>query len=121
MDANTVAPPQRGMPFRALGPFFALAFGLGWGVAALALLFTAQVEALFGPVSGTNPVFVLVVYSPGIVAVALVWWYGGLAGLGRYFRRLTLWRLPGGRTLPCGNRGGRRHAAGAARACPAPG
>jgi membrane protease YdiL (CAAX protease family) len=83
------------MPFRALGPFFALTFGLGWGLAILALLFTAQVEALFGPVSGTNPVFILVVYSPAIAGVALVWWHCGVAGLGRYCRRLALWRIPG--------------------------
>src|SRR5688500_13798350 len=95
MDGNTVASTPRGMPFRALAPFFALTFGLGWGIAILALLFTTQVEALFGPVSGTNPVFVLVVYSPAIAGVALVWWHCGVAGLGRYFRRLALWRIPG--------------------------
>jgi uncharacterized protein len=87
-------PTRRGIPFGALGPFFAIAFGLGWGVAALGILFTAQVEALFGPVSGTNPLFILAVYSPGLAGVFLVWRYYGLRGLGHYFRRLTLWRMP---------------------------
>ncbi len=95
MDTNTVASTPRGIPFRALGPFFALTFGLGWGLAILALLFTARVEALFGPVSGTNPVFILVVYTPAIAGVALVWWHCGVAGLGRYCRRLAPWRIPG--------------------------
>jgi membrane protease YdiL (CAAX protease family) len=82
------------MPLRALGPFFAIAFGLGWGFGALLALIPRQVEALFGPVSGTNPVFVLAVYSPGIAGILLVWRHCGRAGLGRYFRRLTLWRMP---------------------------
>ncbi len=49
------------MTMSSLGPFFPLAFGLGWGLAASALLFRDQVEALFGPISGTNPLFILAV------------------------------------------------------------
>ncbi len=79
---------------RSLGPFFALAFGLGWGVAALPILFPEQMEAIFGPVSGTHPLFILAVYSPAIAGVLLVWRHYGMAGLGRFFRRLTLWRMP---------------------------
>ena len=82
------------MTMRSLGPFLALAFGLGWGLAAPAILFTEQVEGIFGPISGTNPLFILAVYSPGIAGVLLVWRHYGLAGLGRFFRRLTLWRMP---------------------------
>lgn len=44
--------------------FLGLSFGLTWGLAALLALFTAEVEAIFGPVSYTNPLFVLAVYSP---------------------------------------------------------
>ena len=91
----SVAPPPDALPLRSLGAFFALAFGLGWGIAILSILFTAQVEALFGPISGTNPVFILVVYSRGIAGVFLVWRHYGVAGLGRCFRRLTLWRISG--------------------------
>ena len=57
------------MSMRSLGPFFAIAFGLAWGLLALMILFTSQIEAAFGPVSGTNPFFILAVYSPGIAAV----------------------------------------------------
>jgi membrane protease YdiL (CAAX protease family) len=85
----------RDVPFGALGPFFALAFGLGWGIGLLMVLFMEQIEAVFGPIGYTNPVFILIVYSPAIAGLALVWWHCGVAGLGRYFRRLALWRLPG--------------------------
>jgi hypothetical protein len=54
------------------------------------IMFTSQIEAVFGPVSGTNPLFILAVYSPGIAAVLLVWWHYGTKGLARFFRRLTL-------------------------------
>src|SRR5512133_3446112 len=59
-----------GMSTRTLLAFFALAFGFCWGVASLLLVFADQLEPIFGPVSGTNPVFVLAVYAPGIAAVA---------------------------------------------------
>jgi membrane protease YdiL (CAAX protease family) len=82
------------MTFRALGPFFALTFGLTWGLATLFMLFPAQIEAIFGEVSYTNPLFILAVYSPGIAGIFLVWRHYGVRGLGSFFRRLTLWRMP---------------------------
>ncbi|MFP4636627.1 MAG: hypothetical protein ACLFRD_12250 [Nitriliruptoraceae bacterium] len=42
----------------------------------------------------TNPAFILVVYSPAIAALSLVWRHYGLHGLGRIARRLALWRMP---------------------------
>jgi hypothetical protein len=83
-----------GMSTRTLLAFFAITFGLCWGVASLLLVFADQLEPLFGPVSGTNPVFVLAVYAPGIAAVALVWRHYGVKGLGSFFKRVTLWRMP---------------------------
>lgn len=80
---------------RTLGWFFALTFLLGWGVPALALLFADQVEAVFGEMSGTNPVFIFAVYSPAIAAAYLVCRHYGVEGLRSYFRRVTLWRMPG--------------------------
>lgn len=74
--------------------FFALTFALGWGMALLMVLFIDQVEAIFGEVGYTNPVFILVVYSPGIAGIYLVWKHYGFENLGRFFRRLTLWRMP---------------------------
>lgn len=92
MGTNGATP--HGMTVRSLGPFFALAFGLTWGIAALLILFADQLEAVFGELSSTNPLFILAVYSPGFAGVFLVWHHYGLRGLGRYLRRLTMWRMP---------------------------
>ena len=96
-DSRATRQPDKArstMTVRSLWPFFALAFGLGWGLAALPILFPEQIEAIFGPVSGTHPLFILAVYSPAIAGVFLVWRHYGFTGLGRFFRRLTLWRMP---------------------------
>jgi len=77
-----------------LAPFLILTFGLTWGLAALFLLFTDQMSAIFGEPSLSNPLVILAVYSPGIVGVLLVWHRYGLQGLGSFFKRLTLWRAP---------------------------
>lgn len=90
---GTDGPNAGGMPFRALGTFFGLAFALTWGIAALLILFPEPVEAAFGPLGYTNPLFILAVYSPGLVGIFLVWRHFGLAGLGGFLRRLTLWRI----------------------------
>jgi membrane protease YdiL (CAAX protease family) len=82
------------MGFGTLVPFFALAFGLTWGLAALMMLFPDQITAIFGAVSYTNPLFILAVYSPAIAGVFLVWRHYGVTGLGSFLRRLTLWRMP---------------------------
>src|SRR5690606_8206862 len=57
------------------------------------VLFQSQVEALFGEMGYTNPVFIFMVYSPAIVGIAMVWRSYGLRGLGSFFRRFTLWRM----------------------------
>ena len=84
----------QGMNFATLVLFFAIAFGLGWGIVALMIFFPDQTEAIFGPMSYTNPLFVLAVYSPAIAGIFLVWRHYGIKGLGSYFRRLTMWRMP---------------------------
>jgi len=84
-----------GLTQRTLALFFGLTFLLGWGVPALALVFADQVEALFGELSGTHPVFMFAVYSPAFAAIYLVWRHYGTGGLTSYFRRVTLWRMPG--------------------------
>lgn len=85
---------SRGMTFGALVPFMAIAFGLTWGIFALLIRFPEQTTAVFGPVGYTNPLFVLAVCSPAIAAFLLVWRHYGLAGVGSFLRRLTLWRMP---------------------------
>lgn len=74
--------------------FFGIAFGLSWGVGALGALFQERIEAVTGPIGMTNPLFMLVVYSPAIAGIGLVWRHYGRPGLRRYFRRLFMWRMP---------------------------
>jgi len=83
-----------GTSLRTLWWFMAITFGLGWGTGALLFLFTDQIEALFGPVSGTNPVFILLVWSPAIAGLTLMWRHYGRSGVGDFLRRLTLWKTP---------------------------
>lgn len=83
---------QSGMTTKTLVPFLALTFGLTWGIAALLILFTDEIVAIFGEISMSNPLFILAVYSPGFAGVFLVWCKYGIKGLGSFFRRLTLWR-----------------------------
>jgi uncharacterized protein len=85
---------SRPMTLRTLRPFLAITFGLTWGLAALLILFTDQIEAIFGEISMTNPLFILAVYAPGFAGISLVWRHYGIKGLGSFFRRLTLWRIP---------------------------
>lgn len=86
-------PGTAGLTFRSVRTFFLATFGLSWGAGALYMLFQAQVDAVFGPMGYTNPVFILMVYTPGIVGVAMVWRHYGLKGLGHFFRRFALWRM----------------------------
>lgn len=82
------------MKMKTLIPFLALSFGLTWGFAALLILFTDQITAIFGEISLSNPLVILMVYSPGLAGVFLVWRHYGLDGLGSFFKRMTLWRAP---------------------------
>lgn len=85
---------ERGMTLGTLVPFFGLTFALTWGIAAIVIAFFERVEALFGELGPSNPLFILAVYAPGIVGVFLVWRHDGVAGLSGFFRRLSLWRMP---------------------------
>ncbi|MBN1318432.1 MAG: CPBP family intramembrane metalloprotease [Anaerolineales bacterium] len=84
------------MKTKTLIPFFALSFGLTWGISALLFMFYDQIVAIFGEIGMTNPLFILLVYSPGFAGIILVWRTYGLKGLKSFFQRLTLWRAPGG-------------------------
>ncbi len=84
----------RPMTIRTVIPFFAMAFGLSWGLAAVAILFADQLEPLLGPIGLTNPLFFLAVYAPAFSGIGLVIRHYGLRGLMSYLRRLTLWRMP---------------------------
>lgn len=77
-----------------VGMFFLLTFVLGWGVGLLMTVFSEQVEAAFGPIGYSNPVFILAVYSPALAATILVVRHHGVRGMRQLLRRFTLWRMP---------------------------
>jgi membrane protease YdiL (CAAX protease family) len=82
------------MKTKTIIPFLAITFGITWGLAALLMLFYDQMVAIFGEMSMTNPLFILLVYSPGIAGIFLVWRYYGFKGLKSFFKRLTFWQAP---------------------------
>ena len=88
-------PPQSRLR-RPLVVFFALTFLFGWGALASLIAFGGLMEPVFGPPSGTHPVFVLAVYSPEFAALYIIWREGGLRDVRDHLRRLTLWRMPAG-------------------------
>ncbi len=90
---NTAEPGTAGLTVRSLRTFFLATFALSWGTGVLYVLFQEKVEAIFGPLGYTNPVFIFLVYAPGIVGVSMVWRHYGLSGLVDYFRRFRLWRM----------------------------
>jgi membrane protease YdiL (CAAX protease family) len=87
---------QSTIPFGFLLPFLAVAFGLTWGLATAFVLFPEPIEAVFGELRMTNPLFILAVYAPAIAAFILVAWATGLDGIKRFLSRLLLWRCPAG-------------------------
>ena len=82
------------MTGKTLIPLLAISFGLTWTIAAILILFYDQVVAIFGEISMSNPLYILATYSPGIAGVVLVLRHYGFEGLGRFFKRLTMWRAP---------------------------
>jgi len=85
---------KREMTGKTLMAFFAIAFGLSWGLMSLYFAFPDQLERTFGPVGYTNPLFVLAVYAPALAGIGLTLRHHGLRGLGSFLRRLTLYRMP---------------------------
>jgi len=94
MQASTLRPGQRQIPFKSLVPFLLITFGLTWAILALLILFTEPIERIFGELSSRHPLFVLAVYAPAIATFIIVTYHTGLRGLRQYFTRLLLWRCP---------------------------
>jgi len=81
------------MPTKALLPFVLLTFGITWGLGMLFVI-VPQIQQIFGPMSYTNPLFILMVWAPAFAGIGLVLKHHGLAGLRSFMSRLTLWRMP---------------------------
>jgi uncharacterized protein len=73
---------------RHLAPFFLLTFALTWGLGATLMVFPDQITALFGELQVTNPLYLIMTWSPGLVGMLLVGLATGLSGLRRFLGRL---------------------------------
>lgn len=78
---------------RSLVAFFLMAFGLTWGIAVLFVLFTKPLEAVFGPMSNSNVLFRLAVFSPTTSAIIVMAWFEGWSGAKRLLSGLVRWRV----------------------------
>ena len=73
--------------------FVILTFAITWGIGAFAILFPAQVRAIFGELTGFNPLFILAVAAPTISATVLTLIWEGWSGLGTLYARLIRWHF----------------------------
>ena len=76
---------------RPLLAFFALTFGLTWGLGACFAIFPAQLATVFGTVSVTNPLFILAVYAPSISAMIVSGLIAGPAGIRQLLGGFLRW------------------------------
>lgn len=93
MRSPSAGPATTELTVRSLRTFFLATFGLSWGAGILYVFFQEPLDSVFGPMGYTNPIFIFMVYSPGIVGVLLVWKHYGISGLGRFLRRFALVRM----------------------------
>ena len=54
------------IPIRSFIPFLLISFGLAWGVLGLYIFMAKPMEAVFGQLTGSHPLFFLAVYAPAI-------------------------------------------------------
>ncbi|MCA0043336.1 CPBP family intramembrane glutamic endopeptidase [Celeribacter litoreus] len=94
MDLTTSNTRTRRVPSLALIGFYALTFGITWGIVAMYILAPDWATARFGEISGSHPFFFIATWAPCISAVTLVLLFGGVSGLKSFLSRLTLWRVP---------------------------
>lgn len=83
------APQHSDIRTRAVVPFVLLTFGITWGLMALMILHGDLMESLFGALGVTHPIYILAVWSPAVVAVALVLLHAGPGGARRFLGRLS--------------------------------
>ena len=99
MSTANLPAGARPVPFAALALFLLITFGIAWGLFGLYIVVPEWMNATFGAISGSHPLFVPCVYAPAIAAFALVLHRGGLCGLRAFLSRLLLWRCPLPRVL----------------------
>lgn len=73
---------------RNIIPFMLLTFGISWGCTLLLMSPPQGMPAILMEQGVTNPLYIIAVWSPALVAPALIIWRVGFSGLRRYFSRL---------------------------------
>ena len=73
--------------------FFSLVFAITWGIAGLLLLLPDAMASLFGPMSGSHPLFFVAVYAPTISALVVTAALEGAGGVRVLLGRLVRWRF----------------------------
>ena len=77
----TTAIPPVETRSRELVGFFALTYGITWGLAVLLLALPGPMARLFGPMSMSSPLYYLAVYAPSLSALALTACRSGTSGV----------------------------------------
>ncbi|WP_376694811.1 CPBP family intramembrane glutamic endopeptidase [Wenzhouxiangella sp. EGI_FJ10305] len=63
-----------------------------WCVIGAYILLPDLAAGMFGPISGSHPLYFLATWSPAIAAFWVVYRYGGLPGIRAFCSRLLMWR-----------------------------
>lgn len=92
MPTEPSSPRSRTIPGSALAPFLGVAFLISWGVIGAYILAPDLATGMFGPISGSHPLFFLATWSPAIAAFWVVYRHGGLSGIRAFCSRLLMWR-----------------------------
>lgn len=82
------------IPLRASLGFLIATFSITWVVIGAYVIAPDRMSAVFGPISGSHPLFFLATWAPAISGVAVVLYFGGLDGLKGLLARLLYWRIP---------------------------
>ena len=73
--------------------FFVLTFGITWGLAVILFAFPGFVRRLSGPMSASNPLFILAVWGPNLAAVIVTAAVNGGAGVLALLERVIRFRV----------------------------
>lgn len=92
--AAGATPPQPRRRSDGLWWYYALVFGLAWGIGLLFVVASGPMVRVFGPVNLWNPLIFLTVWSPTILAFAVTAATSGREGLRDLVDRIFRWRFP---------------------------
>ncbi len=73
--------------------YFILVFAWIWGIATFIFLLPSTASRIFGPMSGSNPLFLLAVWGPDIVALSITAFWYGKKGVVDLLKQYTIWRV----------------------------